>query len=145
MKVENVNTVEAAKIRKSENIKSENSFAFTLNSHIEQSELEEQLKIMANDINELGKVLAEHMDFRDFKKYKDMIKNFIEEVTSSSHKFSREEFLDRRGRHKIYGMIRLINADVDAIAQEMLKNEKNNMTILEKVDEIRGLLLDILT
>lgn len=145
MKIENINATTQDKIRKSENIKPEKSFAFTLQSHIEETNLEQTLKTMAEDINAQGKILSEHMDFRDFKKYKDMIKSFIEEVTSTSHKFSREEFLDRRGRHKIYGMIRLINKDVDDIAQEMLKNEKNNMLILEKVDEIRGLLLDILT
>lgn len=145
MKIENINATAADKIRKSENIKLEKSFAFTLQSHIDEANLQETLKTMAEDINVQGKILSEHMDFRDFKKYKDMIKNFIEEVTSTSHKFSREEFLDRRGRHKIYGMIRLINKDVDDIAQEMLRNEKNNMLILEKVDEIRGLLLDILT
>lgn len=145
MRITDVNGVEADKIRKSHNIKPEKSFAFTLQSHIEENELEEQLKVMVNDINEQGKILSDHMDFKDFKKYKEMIKEFIEEVTSTSHKFSREEFLDRRGRHKIYGMIRLVNKDVDDIAQEMLKNEKNSMTILEKIDEIRGLLLDILT
>ncbi|MCQ2911225.1 MAG: YaaR family protein [Clostridia bacterium] len=145
MRITDVNSVEADKIRKSQNIKPEKSFAFTLQSHIEENELEEQLKVMVNDINEQGKILSDHMDFKDFKKYKEMIKEFIEEVTSTSHKFSREEFLDRRGRHKIYGMIRLVNKDVDDIAQEMLKNEKNSMTILEKIDEIRGLLLDILT
>ena len=145
MRITDVNSVEADRIRKSDNIKPEKSFAFTLQSHIEQSELEEQLKVMVTDINEQGKILADHMDFKDFKKYKEMIKEFIEEVTSTSHKFSREEFLDRRGRHKIYGMIRLVNKDVDDIAQEMLNNEKNSMMILEKIDEIRGLLLDILT
>lgn len=145
MKITDVNSVEADRIRKSENIKPEKSFAFTLQSHIEESQLEETLKNMVTDINEQGKVLQDHLDFKDFKKYKEMIKEFIEEVTSTSHKFSREEFLDRRGRHKIYGMIRLINKDVDDIAQEMLKSEKNGMAILEKIDEIRGLLLDILT
>ncbi|MCQ2977060.1 MAG: YaaR family protein [archaeon] len=145
MKITDVNSVEADKVRKSQYIKPEKSFAFTLQSHIEENELEEQLKVMVNDINEQGKILSDHMDFKDFKKYKEMITAFIEEVTSTSHKFSREEFLDRRGRHKIYGMIRLVNKDVDDIAQEMLKSEKNPLAILSKIDEIRGLLLDILT
>lgn len=145
MKVQNINQVEADKIRKSQNIKPEKSFAFTLESHIEEGKLEETLLKMSEDINAQGKVLAEHMDLKDFKKYKKMISDFMNEIVSTSHKFSRENFLDRRGRHKIYGLIRLVNKDIDDIAQEMLKNEKNNMMILEKVDEIRGLLLDIVT
>lgn len=145
MKVEGINLKEAEKIRKSENIKPEKSFALTLESHIEEGKLEETLHKMAEDINAQGKILSEHMDLKDFKKYKQMISDFMNEIVSTSHKFSRENFLDRRGRHKIYGLIRLVNKDVDDIAQEMIKNEKNNMMILEKVDEIRGLLLDIIT
>ena len=56
-----------------------------------------------------------------FKKYKEMIKNFIEEVTSSSHKFSREEFLDRRGRHRVYGIVKEVDTSLDELAEELLK------------------------
>ncbi|MBO5523412.1 MAG: YaaR family protein, partial [Roseburia sp.] len=62
-----------------------------------------------------------------------------------SHKFSRENFLDRRGRHRVYGLIKLIDANLDELAQELMKDEKDHITILNKIGEIRGLLLDIFT
>ena len=62
-----------------------------------------------------------------------------------SHKFSRENFLDRKGRHRVYGIVRLIDQNLDELAEELLKEEKDNISILNKVGEIRGLLLDILT
>ena len=62
-----------------------------------------------------------------------------------SHKFSRENFLDRKGRHRVYGLIRLIDANLDELAQELVKDEKDHITILSKIGEIQGLLLDILT
>ena len=79
------------------------------------------------------------------KKYRALIKDFINEIVNRSHKFSRENFLDRRGRHRVYGIIRLIDENLDELAKELMKEEKDNVAILGKVDEIRGLILDILT
>ena len=69
----------------------------------------------------------------------------MNEIVSRSHKFSRENFLDRRGRHRVYGMIKLVDENLDQLAAELIKEEKDHLLILSKIDEIRGLLLDILT
>jgi hypothetical protein len=79
------------------------------------------------------------------KKYRSLIKEFLNEVVYRSHKFSRENFLDRRGRHRVYGIIRLIDSNLDELAGELVEDEKDHISILSKVGEIRGLLLDILT
>ena len=69
----------------------------------------------------------------------------MNEVVSRSHEFSRENFLDKKGRHRVYGIVRLVDENLDALAQELMKDEKDHMAILNKIGEIRGLLLDILT
>ena len=69
----------------------------------------------------------------------------MNEIVNRSHKFSRENFLDRKGRHRVYGIIRRVDDALDELAQELLKDEKDHLSILAKVGEIRGLLLDILT
>jgi len=79
------------------------------------------------------------------KKYRGLIKEFMNEVVSHSHSFTRENFLDKRGRHRVYGIIRLIDEKLDELAQELVKEEKDNLSILSKIGEIRGLLLDIFT
>ncbi|HBY21596.1 MAG: hypothetical protein A2Y24_05305 [Clostridiales bacterium GWE2_32_10] len=120
-------------------------FSFTLLSKIEEGQLKEKLNSLMGDITVQGKQLAEHMDLKYLKKYRALITEFINEIVAHSHKFSRENFLDRRGRHRVYGIIRLINKDLDDLAQELIKEEKEHIFILNKVDEIRGLLLDIIT
>ena len=79
------------------------------------------------------------------KKYRGLIKEFMNEIINRSHEFSRENFLDRRGRHRVYGIVRLIDEKLDELAQELVKDEKDNLAILAKIGEIRGLLLDIFT
>jgi hypothetical protein len=125
--------------------KADGSFKFALASHIEESELQEKLNGLMKDITAQGDRLAEHMDIRDMKKYRELVKDFLNEVVNRSHKFSRENFLDRRGRHRVYGIVKLVNKNLDDLAGELVKDEKDHLTILSKVGEIRGLLLDVST
>ncbi len=111
-------------------------FSFTLKT--------DELTGLITDIETLGKKLSEHMDIRDMKKYRGLISDFINEVVTNSHSFERENFLDRRGRHRVYGIVKLVNKGLDDLAQELLKEEKNPLAILEKTGEIQGLLLDII-
>ena len=109
------------------------------------SDLQEKLNGLMNDITAQGQKLSEHMDIRDMKKYRELVKDFLNEVVNRSHKFSRENFLDRRGRHRVYGIVKLVDKNLDDLASELVKDEKDHLTILSKVGEIRGLLLDIST
>ena len=125
--------------------KPDTSFKFTLLSQIGESDLQEKLTEMINDITKQGQKIAEHMDIRDIKIYRSMISNFLSEVVANSHEFSRENFLDRRGRHRVYGIIRQVNDKIDELAKELIKSERNQVEILKKIGEIEGLILDITT
>ncbi|SCW75300.1 hypothetical protein SAMN02910400_02243 [Lachnospiraceae bacterium C10] len=128
-----------------ETTKADGDFKFTLASKIEDADLSEKLKGLMSQIDEQGKRIADHMDIRDMKKYRSLVKEFVNEVVNRSHKFSRENFLDRRGRHRVYGMVKLVDKNLDELAQELVSDEKDHLSLLGKVDEIRGLLLDIST
>ncbi len=124
---------------------SDEQFKFTLMSRIEEEGLQERLSLLFDDITMQGKKISKHMDVRDMKRYRGLIKDFLNEIVNRSHKFSRENFLDRKGRHRVYGIIRLIDQNLDELAEELMKEEKDNISILGKIGEIRGLLLDIFT
>ena len=119
------------------------SFKFALTSAIEDADLQQQLERMLNDITKQGELIARHMDIRDMKKYRSQIKEFLNEVVNRSHKFTRENFLDRRGRHRVYGLIRKVDTNLDELAQELCEEEQDHIKILSKIGEITGLLLDI--
>ena len=121
------------------------SFKFTLASAITDADLQAKVDSLMEDITAQGNRIAQHMDIRDMKKYRGLIREFLNEVVYRSHKFSRENFLDRRGRHRVYGIIRLIDENLDELAGELVEDEKDHISILSKIGEIEGLLLDIFT
>ena len=125
--------------------KSDDSFKFTLISNIEEKDLQEKLGNMMQEITEQGEKIAKHMDIRDMKKYRELVKGFLNEVVNRSHKFSRENFLDRRGRHRVYGIVKMVDENLDNLARELVKDEKDHLAIVGAIDDIRGLLLDIST
>ncbi len=121
------------------------SFHFTLVSHIEEQELQARLSTMLEEITQQGEKIKKRMDIKDVKKYRSLIQDFMNEIVSRSHVFSRENSLDRRGRHRVYGIVKLVNDTLDEIAQELIKEEKDSISILSSIDEIRGMLLDLIT
>ena len=121
----------------------DSSFKFTLISNIEEKDLQEKLGSMMEQITEQGEKITKHMDIKDMRKYRELVKGFLNEVVNRSHKFSRENFLDRRGRHRVYGIVKLVDKNLDELAGELVKEEKNHLEIVGRIDDIRGLLLDI--
>ena len=89
------------------------AFKFTLVSHIEEQELQARLSTLMEEITMQGNKLAKKRDIKDMKKYRGLIKEFMNEIVSRSHSFSRENFLDRKGRHRVYGIIRLVDENLD--------------------------------
>lgn len=128
-----------------EKTQADGTFKFTLASRVEEQELQARLTALMEEITMQGKRLGKRRDVKDMKRYRGLIKEFMNEVVSRSHNFSRENFLDRKGRHRVYGIIRLIDQNLDDLAQELMKDEKDNLLILSKIGEIEGLLLDIFT
>ncbi|WP_250278900.1 YaaR family protein [[Clostridium] colinum] len=138
VRLENLPTVEPKK-----DVQETEDFKFTLNK-VETDNLMQKLNGLIDEITVQGKKISEHMDIKDMKKYRSLITEFMNEVVTNSHQFSRENFLDRRGRHRVYGIVKLVNKELDELAQELIKTEKNHIAILDKTGEIRGLLLDLI-
>lgn len=133
-------------VQQTENVQTaDGSFKFILASNIEEADLQTRLVAMMEEITQQGDRISKKMDVRDMKRYRSLIKEFMNEVVFRSHKFSRENFLDKKGRHRVYGIIKQVDDTLDELAKELVKDEADHLAILSKIGEIRGLLLDIFT
>ena len=144
-----IKVTQAAPVMQTEQVSqttaADGNFKFMLASHIQEQDLQVRLTAMMEEITRQGDRISKKMDIRDMRKYRTLIKSFMNEVVTRSHKFSRENFLDRRGRHRVYGIIKQVDDTLDELARELVKDEKDHIAILNMIGEIRGLLLDIFT
>ncbi len=143
IKVNNVNSIapsqEAAPVQQNDD-----AFRFALISNIEESDLQERLSALMGEITAQGERISKKKDIKDMRRYRSLVKDFMNEILNRSHKFTRQNFLDKKGRHRVYGIIHLVDQNLDELAEELLKDESDNLAILAKIGEIRGLLIDLL-
>ena len=125
----------------------QDSEAAAFGSHLRHSfdqSAEERLAKMALEVEAQGKRLANRVDIGELKAYKRLVAEFLEEAVTGFGKFSKESFLDRRGRHRVYATVKTINEKLEALTSEVLKAEKDNLAVAGRIEDIRGLVLDLL-
>jgi uncharacterized protein len=110
----------------------------------ENGSYDQQLEELVNDIVKQGEKLGKRVDIKELRDYKRLISEFLGVAVGNSRKFSKQSLLDRRGRHKVYALIKKINNELDLLTQEVMNGEKDNIDILRRVDDIRGLILDMM-
>ncbi|OGO79100.1 MAG: hypothetical protein A2Y23_10320 [Clostridiales bacterium GWB2_37_7] len=118
------------------------TFADTLKRK-EEADLDTRLNKLMSEINRQGEQLGKNMDIKELKQYKKLITEFMDEVVNSSLKYSKHNQFDRRGRHKVYALVKKVNAKVEELSREFIKEERDNIKILESIGTIKGILLDI--
>jgi len=111
----------------------------------EDAGYEQYLKDLVDEIARQGERLAERVDIRELKIYKKLIAEFLDLAVGKSKKFSKRNLLDRRGRHRVFAIVKNINEEVEQLTQDVLNGEKDNLKLLQRLADIRGLILDLFT
>ena len=103
-----------------------------------------RLADMKDEIDEQGKRLGDRVDVKEFEKYRRLIRDFLDEIVSNGYTFSKEDAYASRGRHRYIATVRIVDEKLDALGKEVMKEQADKIEILSKIDDIRGLLLDLM-
>lgn len=114
-------------------------------NEIEQEHIREQLKVLYNKIETQSEKLQDKLFIEDLVQYKKLVKEFLDITVNNSHVFYKENSLDRRGRHRVYSLVKKVDNELDELTKDFLNIEDNRIKILKRLDDIKGILLDILT
>lgn len=109
----------------------------------DERSFEERIHHLVAQIEEQGEKLGKKVDVRELKIYKRLISEFLDEALNNSHKFSKDSYLDRRGRYKVFATVKKVNEELEGLTKDVLSAEKDNIRILQRIEDIRGLILDI--
>ncbi len=130
---------------KSTKIKSSTTENFAAElENLQGKQITEKLQNLLAEIDKQTQKIGNNIYLKDLIKYKKLVKDFLNLSTRESYQFSKENFLDSRGRHRILSIIKKVDKELEFLTQQFLKNEKDRIKILQKMDDIRGLLIDIL-
>jgi uncharacterized protein YaaR (DUF327 family) len=112
--------------------------------NLSQQEQESRLRDMASEINTQGEKLGKRADIKEFEKYRELIRNFLDEIVSSGYTFTKEDTYASRGRHRLIATVKTVNTKLDELGKEVISAQSENISLLGKIDEIRGLLVDMM-
>lgn len=138
---ENISPVEISRAVDRKAIK--DTFKVKLNE-LEQEHIRTELRALYDKIEVLSNKLSDKLFIEDLIQYKKLAKDFLRIAVNNSHVFYKESSLDRRGRHRIYSLVKKVDKELDELTKEFIDLEKNRLRILSRLNSIQGMLMDIL-
>ena len=96
---------------------------------------------LVDEIMKQGERFAKNPTFNELKKYKSMIRQFIKHVTENMVRI--EHYTGGRLRQKIYTLAKIVDERLKALSDLIISNQIKNINLMSKLDEIRGLLIDL--
>ncbi|MBU5437171.1 YaaR family protein [Tissierella sp. MSJ-40] len=140
--MENISPIEINKVKDKKAV--QETFKQKLNE-IEQEQIRSELKVLYDKIETQTGKLQNKLFIEDLVEYKKLVKEFLNVTVNNSHVFYKENSLDRRGRHRVYSLVKKVDNELDELTKDFLDVENNRLKILKRLDDIKGILLDILT
>jgi len=135
--------VRGSEIRNTEDVGG-SSFRRTLTGLSNES-YEARIIEMKVAIDKQGERLSDKVNVSEFEKYRKLIREFLDEIVSNGYSFSREDAYAARGKHRYIATVRVINEKLDELGKEVMKEQSDNIELLDRIGDIRGLLLDLMT
>ncbi len=104
-----------------------------------------ELEQLLDNVYELGEELKNAPTVENIRKYKEAIADFIDFIIDESivleEKVSGMKILKR----KRFTLIKVINTKLESLAAEVLRTQRDQLRILSQVEEINGLLVDLIS
>jgi len=104
----------------------------------------ERLSQLMLKIEDQGKILSESSrTIEDLRKYKQLVKEFMEDAVQFGLSLEERRGFNRRGRTKIYKIVQEVDRKLLDLTDAVLAKQKKGLEILDMVGEIKGLLVNI--
>jgi len=107
--------------------------------HLQSQELE----LFLNRLDRQGKKLSETLSVHDLVEFKNMLKRFLKSTLGKSRSMQEETIWDYRGQPKVMARVTKIDRMLEELGEQVLSTQAEPLKILAKIDEIKGLIIDL--
>jgi uncharacterized protein YaaR (DUF327 family) len=113
---------------------------------LKDSDAQRRREICTNllqQIDDAGAELKKAPTPSSLRRYRKLVQAFMKETLNQSYTINQRTSWDRSGNRKVFTTVKKVNESLEALADEVLSKEKGQIDLVAKLDEIRGLLLDL--
>lgn len=104
---------------------------------------QERLNALMEQIDAQGKKLGQVPTYAELKAYRELVRNFLGEVVGRAYTLQSQAGWDRHGRQKMYSIIKEIDQQMSSLAEDVRFGQERQLAIMERLDAIRGMLVDL--
>lgn len=101
---------------------------------------EQRLSKMLKDIEEMGKRFISTRSLEDAKEYKKKVQEYLGYIVKNIYILRREPGPFNYGIHT---RIEIINQKLDEVTKSLIEEQRETIVIADKIEEIKGLLVDV--
>jgi uncharacterized protein YaaR (DUF327 family) len=118
------------------------SAVFDMEAH---GEHRENLEELLDEVHQSGETLIENQSLDSIKRYRQAVSAFLAYVVQ--HMLDVEEQTSGGDilRRKRFTQVRIVDGKLESLIQGVLRNQVKQLDLLEKINEIRGMLVDLIT
>ena len=99
---------------------------------------------LIEDLNALADTVLGRIDFSSFERYRVQLKELLKEAVKNAYVLRSEYVTDEYGRQRVFAVIHIIDSKLDELAKNILLENSDKLDYMSRVDEIRGLIMDML-
>lgn len=105
---------------------------------------EEYLEKLQDDVHHAGDALSDAVSSENILLYKNAIKNFVNYVLNRAYRIENVVTSSLNpARKKAWTIVKVINKKLDTLVSDLMFNQLKKMEILQRIDEIKGLIVDL--
>ncbi|MCY1120275.1 MULTISPECIES: YaaR family protein [Bacillus] len=105
----------------------------------------EQLTVMLSDIEVFGKKLAKSRNLKDLARFKGLVKRFVKETVDNGLNIETSRSFDIYGNTRTLALVKALDEKLIELTEDMMNQEKPSIDLLERIGEIKGLLINLYT
>lgn len=106
--------------------------------------LDGELKAMLEQTRTLGDTFFRSPDEGKLDRYKSAIREYLDRARNELFSLKQEFGSAQGGQQKVFQLVETVNKEVDDLTRETLQKDKA-LQLLGSLDDIRGLVLDLIT
>lgn len=99
---------------------------------------------LLDSVHEFGDALKAEPTFENLRRYKDAVRAFMKYVVDTSLAVEERTSGTNILKRKKFTLLTVIDQKLDRLAAGVLRDQKDQLELLRRVDEINGLLVDLL-
>ncbi|NLY78557.1 MAG: YaaR family protein [Lysinibacillus sp.] len=103
----------------------------------------EQITRLLGDISAAGDRLARTRSLRELARFKMLVKRFLQEAVEYGLEMKQSHTWNRFGEGRRLKIVKTIDERLVELAQDILDEEKETIDLLDKIGEIKGLLINL--